>query len=172
MINRWIWRFYMLPMETIRKYEFDQLDKSLKVVNYLISTASPTDLTTFRDGGTGWTVLEVLCHLRDFEAVFFERARLTIEQEYPDLPFPDPPLLAIERRYNEQDVRTVFGEWAATRADHLDYLAGLAEEDWERAGNHPTRGRFTLHDGLLLAAWHDMNHTEQMVKILTGKQIG
>jgi uncharacterized damage-inducible protein DinB len=162
----------MLPMETIRKYEFDQLNKSLKVVEHILSTASPADLTTYRDGGSGWTVLEVLCHLRDFEAVFFERARLIVEQDYPDLPFPDPPQLARERRYNEQDVRTVFEEWTATRVDHLAYLEGLAEEDWERAGNHPVRGRYTLHDGLLLAAWHDVNHMEQMVKILAGKQTG
>jgi uncharacterized damage-inducible protein DinB len=162
----------MLKLEMFRKYALDQLDKSPKVVDYLLSSTSPADLTTYRDGGTGWTVLEVLCHLRDFEAVFFERARLTVEQEYPDLPYPDPEQLASERRYNEQDVRIVFGEWAALRADHLDYLGRLAVADWERAGNHPTRGRFTLHDGLLLAAWHDVNHTEQMVKILTGKQTG
>jgi hypothetical protein len=124
---------------------------------------------TIRDGGDGWNATQVVCHLRDFEALFLQRARMTVEQEYPDLPFPDPDELAVEQRYDEQDIDTAFADWQRHREDHLFYLRELDEDQWERAARHPKRGHFTLHDQLLLTTLHDMLHMEQMTKILQGR---
>jgi hypothetical protein len=48
-------------------------------------------------------------------------------------------------------------------------LADVPEAGWERAGNHPRRGRFTLLDQLTLISWHDLNHMEQIVRTLSEK---
>ena len=37
----------------------------------------------FRDGADGWSVLEILCHLRDYQAIFAERIRRILEEELP-----------------------------------------------------------------------------------------
>jgi hypothetical protein len=142
------------------------------VIGYLMRTAPPADLTLYRDGGGGWTFLEVLCHLRDYDTIFLERAQLIVAQEYPDLPRPDPDELAAERRYNQQAPPSVYEDWVARRKQFLAYLEGLADGDWERAGEYPSRGRYTVNDVLIAAAWHDTNHIEQMVRILSEKQEG
>jgi hypothetical protein len=157
-----------MPLQptTIRDFYMQMLLKGLTPVQHLIQSVSQEDLTQWRDGGTGWTALEALCHLRDFEAVFIERATVTVEQEMPPLPFPNPDQLAVEGHYNQQDPVAVHAAWSDTRQQFLAYLRARSEADWARVGQHPTRGPLTLQDQLLLASWHDVNHLEQMTRTL------
>lgn len=114
----------------------------------------------------------MLCHLRDYEAeVFPERVHRIHEQIPGDLPNPDPNAWANEREYNAQDVYEVYNDWKISREAHLNQLASLDESDWEKAGNHPRRGRWTLDDHLLLTVWHDMNHIEQITRTLAERQL-
>ncbi len=160
----------MQPMTTIRNWQIDQLKKAVSTLQYVIKCISQEDATTLRDGGSGWTVLEVMGHLRDFEAVFVERAHLTIDQDMPDLPFPDQEALAVERRYNEGDLQETYREWADNRLRFIAFLESVGEGGWERPANHPTRGPFTLNDQLLLTVWHDMNHIEQIAHIMVERK--
>lgn len=163
----------MQPVAQLRERAFDQLRKAVGVVGYILDTASPEDLSTYRDGGSGWTVLEVLCHLRDYEAeVFPDRVHMILAGASGDLFNPDPNAWAAEREYNAQDVYEVYFDWKASRETHLDMFSNLEESDWEKAGNHPRRGRWTLNDHLLLTVWHDMNHIEQMTRTLTERMHG
>jgi uncharacterized damage-inducible protein DinB len=161
----------MQPVPVICARHMDQLRKTAAIVRYLVETTTPTDARTYRDGGDGWTLLEVLCHLRDFEEIIWLRARLTLEQERPELPFPDPNQLAVERQYNEQDIQAVLAAWLQQRADFLAYLEAVEEAGWQRVGMHPVRGPVTLLDQLMIFSWHDVNHIEQMIKILTERKV-
>lgn len=156
----------MQPLTTIRNWQIDQMKKAVNTIKRIIETATHDAATTIRDGGDGWTVLEVMGHLRDFELIFLERARMTVEEEMPDLPFPDPELMVVENDYNSGDLQATFNAWVAHRRRHVAFLEAAADADWERPANHPTRGRFTLNDQLFLTVWHDMNHIEQMSHIL------
>ena len=158
----------MQPMSTIRGRMLDQLRKAIVTTEIIIQSTSQKDATTYRDGGDGWTVVEVICHLRDFDKVFVDRAQLTLNEEFPDLPFPSPDGLAADLKYNEQDLSTAFDDWKAVREEYVAILESVSsDEDWERAGNHPTRGHTTLNDQLFIATWHDVNHLAQISKILT-----
>ena len=156
----------MQPAATIRKWQFEELGRTLGIVRFILQNTSPDDLRTYRDGGTGWTVLEVLCHLRDFDEVFVMRLRLTTEQENATIPMPTQEQWAVERKYNEQDVAQVLDTWSQDREALLAYMGGLSDDDWDKIATHPVRGLMTATDQLLLMAWHDWNHTEQIVKIL------
>jgi uncharacterized damage-inducible protein DinB len=160
----------MLPSATLRGWHMDQLRKSVHIVNSIIENCSQTDLKTLRDGGTGWTVLEVLCHLRDYEALFLERAHMTVEQTDAALYNPNPDELASARRYNEQNLSDIYAEWRKNRSDFLGFLEGQNDSAWERAAIHPKRGRMSLQDQLALTAWHDVNHLEQITRILAEKK--
>lgn len=162
----------MLPASTVRGWQIDQLRKGLQILGGILKSVSREDATTYRDSGTGWTVLEVLCHLRDYEDVFQERTSLTVERDVPDLPNPNPDEWAVERRYNEQDLSAVYDEWVRRRHRFLAYLEGLDESSWQRTARHPRRGVMTLQEQLALAAWHDVNHIEQITRILAGKKVG
>lgn len=159
----------MPNLTAMRGWQFDQLRNSIRVYQHFVDTTDREALLTLRDGENGWNVLEMLCHMRDFEAIFLERAQMTMAGGFPTLPFPDPDKLAIEKNYADQDIDAVMAAWQANREAFLGYLGELDEDDWEKAANHPKRGWFTLHDQLLLANWHDMNHLNQLTKIL-GKQ--
>jgi len=163
----------MQAMDTIRHWQIDQLRKDMAVLGHIVKHTSQEDATTYRDGGEGWTALEALCHLRDFEAVFFERAQITLAQAMGDLPFPDHEALVTEKNYNAQSLDVVYTEWAQTRREYIEFLQGISGDDtWEKPGKHPTRGPFTLNDQLFLTVWHDTNHIEQIVRTLDEKQSG
>jgi uncharacterized damage-inducible protein DinB len=163
----------MFTPAAVRDFLFDQLRKDLSVVRHILSASSPEDLTTYRDGGTGWTALEVLCHLRDFEAINHERARLILEQDFPDFPVTDPDAMAAEGQYSKQDLSAAYDEWAGRRARLLADLQAISDEAvWTRQGRHFRRGDMTLQDLLVMVAWHDVNHMEQITRILTEQQPG
>lgn len=160
----------MPNLEMYRQWQFENLRRGVLIAGTLANLLSDEEATIYRDGGTGWTVLEVLCHLRDFEGLFLQRAQLTVEQDNPTLDFPDPDGLAVERQYNQQDVQAVIVQWREKREAFLAYLEDRSPDDWEQVAAHPKRGPFTLHDQLFLATWHDSVHLDQITKIMAEKQ--
>jgi uncharacterized damage-inducible protein DinB len=159
-----------MNIENARSWQFSHMENALKSFEYIVNITKPDDMTLYRDSGEGWSVVAVLCHLRDWEALFLHRAKITVEQENPDLPFPKPDDVAVEKHYFEQDPQTVLSEWKAHRANLMAYFRGRTESDWERPAVHPVRGVFTLHDQLFIIAQHDMLHMEQATRILLEKR--
>jgi hypothetical protein len=83
---------------------------TLKILGFILAGVTAEQATTLRDpsdGQKGWTITEVICHLRDFDEIFFRRARMMVEQANPLLPGYDHNMLVIERNYNSQDFRQV-----------------------------------------------------------------
>ena len=46
--------------QILRKWQYEQLHRAVVTVKYMLQTVSADTLHTYRDGGTGWTVTEVL----------------------------------------------------------------------------------------------------------------
>lgn len=153
-------------MAAIEQWQINQLQKAVDILGYIVHTVSHEQATTYRDGGDGWTVLEVVGHLLDYEEIFLQRARLTVEQDNPELPFPNQDELVAANNYNAQRLPDVFARWCDARAHLVAYFSERSESDWERSARHPTRGAFTLGNQLALMVWHDMNHFEQIAHIL------
>jgi len=151
-----------------RNWQIDSLEKSIIIAEQLLLSISDPAIFDKRDGGDGWTISEVLGHLLDAEIGFFNRAKITVDQDNPKLPFTDPNQSVIDKGYASQDAMDIFQQWQTNRVPFVAYLRSLSEDDaiWERAAQHPKRGRFTLTDQLMLAAWHDTNHIHQIVKII------
>lgn len=160
----------MLPGPDLRKFQFDMLEKALPTYACVVHFASIEDLCTWRDGGDGWTALEVLCHVRDFDEVFLARVRVTLNEENGAQPLPNPNQMAIERRYNDQEPDAALAEWRRNRTQLLDTLRPLPESRWSRVALHPKRGPMSLSDQLALITWHDMNHLEQMTRVLAERR--
>jgi hypothetical protein len=131
-----------------------------------VSQESASTLRDNRDGDKGWTVLEVLCHLRDFDNFFRQRAMLIRDQEYPALSTYDHEKLAKESNYNGQELAKVIKEFSDSRRQTVAFFEQVEGELWERAGIHPERGHFTLLDAALQIGLHDTIHIEQITRIL------
>lgn len=144
---------------------------TLAILEYILAGVSQTTAATRRDpndGDKGWTVTEVVCHLRDFDRIFLDRARRIVAENAPTLIPYDHERLALEGRYNEQDLRAALDDLRGSRAEFVAFFQGVDEDAWNRAGIHAERGRFTLDDALMQVGLHDALHLEQITRILRG----
>lgn len=153
-----------------RDWHFDSMRKNLLIMSQIIVNIIDESVFDKRDGEDGWTISEVLGHLAAVEAIFLERAQLTMNEDNPQLPFSDPNQQVIDLGFASQDALDILQQWKDNRMRFLAYLQSLPTDDatWERTAQHPRRGAFTLFDQLSLASWHDTNHIHQIIKIIHG----
>lgn len=158
-------------MTKIRKRHIALMEKTSDVFGNLTQSITQEQATTLHDHEEGWTILQVMCHLRDFDNIFYERARLIIEQEYPMLPGYDQEALATEREYNKQSLAQVYSEFKQARQRLAEFFTLLPDPDWERAGMHPEEGHFTMTDAVMQVSRHDITHIEQITRILAEAKV-
>ena len=123
-----------------------------------------------RPAPEAWSATEIVCHLRDIEAVFTERVRAMLATDEPALPEGGPDdREARERQYARQDPALALAEFRRRRGESLELLVALPPADWQRGGEHPARGRLTIDMLVAQLAWHDDNHLDQLKRALEGK---
>ncbi len=119
-----------------------------------------------RDGADGWSVIEILCHLRDFDGFYQDRIALMLNETNPVLRGYDHEAIARDDRYQEQDVREALDLYLASRRAFLTMVQGLSEDQLERTGIHPEHGEMTVLNQAFRSVTHDIEHTEQIVRSL------
>ncbi len=145
------------------------MQQTLDILTHLLAPVSQETATTLRDaqdGDKGWTVLEVLFHLRDFDNIFRMRAKIMRYQEYPTLPAYDHHLITKQGDYNHKILIQVLEDLRLSRRRTISFFDELTDELWQRAGIHPERGHFTMVDAALQVGTHDVIHIEQITRIL------
>lgn len=122
-----------------------------------------------RPDAKNWAAKEVLCHMRDTEALFMERFQLIMAMTDPSLIGPDPDRWAEERQYLRNDATEALAAFRKRREETLAFMRKLSPADWDRGGIHAVRGRLTLDTFATLMAWHDDNHLDQFRRALEGR---
>ena len=144
------------------------IGKTTQTLHNVMRNVSPAQARALRDGASGWTALEVLCHLADFDEIFYDRAVQIRDTDEPALQPRDHEQMVIDGNYNAQELDTVLAQLQTSRKRYIAFFEALTEDQWQRAGIHPERGRFTLTDALAQVATHDNDHIEQLTRILAG----
>ena len=158
----------MEPSRRSREQILEELAGFPDDLRRLVFSAHDED-DLYRPGSDGgWGIVEVLPHLRDWEEIYFERARRIVQEDEPELPGYDDALWPIERDYRGQDPREVFDEFANLRREHVEFLLELAPDDWERAGIHSLYGKITLGWMEDYVCDHDSEHLDQAREVLAG----
>ncbi len=142
------------------------LPKTPVILNAILRGVDQQRAQTATDGADGWSVLEVVCHLNDFEQVFLDRAHLILEYDLPHIEHVDQDALVISNRYAEQNLRDVFASYVAKRREYLALLRGLSPDQWQRKAIHYTWGEMAMVELATNTTLHDVNHIEQIVKAL------
>jgi uncharacterized damage-inducible protein DinB len=123
-----------------------------------------------RPDAENWAAKEIVCHLRDTEEVFagrIEQVRvMDVDPRWGD---SNADRMAEERQYLRNDAEEALVAFRRRRAETLELFAKLAPGQWEKAGIHPVRGRFTIDEILSIMAWHDDNHLDQLTRALEGR---
>jgi hypothetical protein len=118
------------------------------------------------DGPDGWSVVEVVCHLRDFEGFFRHRVELMLTHDNPELPAYDQEALAIERDYQHQELRDALAVLLEERREFIALLESLTPEQFARTGIHPENGQITVLDAAVQLTHHDITHLDQITRCL------
>ena len=151
----------------VRERHLRMMAKTGAVLQNIVSNLEPGRATSLRDGPQGWNTVEILCHLRDFDTIFRERAELMLKQDSPALPAYDHEALVIERAYAKQKLDMVLAELVASRQKSQAFFEALTEAQWDRPGQHAERGQITLNDIAVQFGTHDLDHIEQITRILS-----
>src|SRR5512140_1528153 len=114
-----------------------------------------------------WSILEILCHMRDMEReAYLERYTRILAEPEPKLPDINGDALAIERDYRGQKAAEILRDWMRLRRESLRLLKKAKPEQWRRAGVHETMGRLTIDELVARhAAGNDTAHLAQIEAI-------
>jgi hypothetical protein len=152
---------YMTPERVIT-----YVKKTPAILNTVLRGVTQEQAQQATDGPNGWSVVEVMCHLRDYEQIYYDRLILMLEQDNPLFPNFNQETLAKERNYASQNLRDAFNTYVETRRKTLTTLNGLTADQWQRTGQHPTMGQVTVLEQALQNVAHDVNHIEQITHTL------
>src|SRR5262252_2539112 len=106
----------------------------------LIEDLAP-DAFNWRPVPHKWSMVEVMCHLRDLEGeVYQERYRRYLTEDNPYFPKLDQNAMAAERDYIHQDIAAALASFRQKRADTVRSLEETPADQWLRSGVHFSAG--------------------------------
>jgi hypothetical protein len=116
-----------------------------------------------------WSVNEILAHLADSEIVIGYRLRLILGSPGTPMVATDGDSWAVSGHYDERDPRKSVEQFRVLREANLFLLKSLNPEQWKHYGMHSERGQESIENMVRIYAGHDINHLQQIEKILASK---
>lgn len=115
-----------------------------------------------------WSPVEIVCHLRDTQERALERMRRMRDGKNPVIEGYDQTAWAVERNYQGDDVWKALEKFGSLRRVHVEELAKLPLEDWQRGGEHSEYGHITILGQTLHSLSHDAVHLRQLAALAGG----
>jgi hypothetical protein len=117
-----------------------------------------------------WSATEILAHLADCEIVTGWRMRQILGAPgTPIQPF-DQDAWAAAGHYEKRDPHKSLEQFRSAREGNLLLLKSLTPEQWKHHGMHAERGVETIEHITCMMAGHDLNHTQQVERIVAAKK--
>ena len=131
----------------------------------LIDGVNETELQK-RPAPEKWSVGEILAHLAEDELATSWRYRQIIEHCGCDLASFDQDQWAHLGDYTSWNPKEALELFRLLRMANLRMLGRLSADEWQKFGVHAERGKITVSDLARHMAGHDMNHIDQIQRIL------
>ncbi|MBK8025254.1 MAG: DinB family protein [Chloroflexi bacterium] len=142
------------------------LRRTLPIYELVLRGVDQARALSATDGPDGWCVLEILCHVSDFEGIYTERIRRVVDEDRPRFPNVDHMALVTEGEYKSQSLPAVWAQFVDKRRALVAYLESLPAEAWGREGIYSDGTVGTVTELAINAALHEINHIEQTMKAL------
>ncbi|MCY4021527.1 MAG: DinB family protein [Chloroflexi bacterium] len=155
-------------LEQVRERHVGAMRLTCEILDHILSGLSEEQAHELRDGPDGWSIVEIVCHLRDFDQIFRARAKMMLSEHHPSLPAYDHEAMAVERAYQQEQLSTACEQLKASRQETIAFFASLTPDQWQHAGVHPERDSFTMTDAVMQVGLHDLDHLEQITRVLAG----
>jgi hypothetical protein len=135
----------------------------------LIQGVPPSKLRE-RPAADKWSVSEIVAHLGDAEIVTGFRMRLILGAPGAPISAYDQDSWVTSGHYEKRDPRKSVEQFRTLREANLALLDSLTPEQWKHYGMHSERGQETIELMVRMAAGHDINHLQQIERILPAKR--
>jgi len=113
-----------------------------------------------------WSVAEILAHLADVEIVVGWRVRSILGA--PGIPIQafDQDAWVEAGHYAKRNPHASLSQLRAAREANLALYKSLAPEQWKHYGMHSERGQESVEHIVRMIAGHDVNHLQQIERIV------
>ncbi|MBZ5613344.1 MAG: DinB family protein [Acidobacteriia bacterium] len=116
-----------------------------------------------------WSIAEILAHLADVEIVIGWRMRSILGAPGTPVQAYDQNAWVIAGHYDKRDPRESLELHRAVRVANLALLKSLSPDQWKLYGQHSERGQESIEHIVRMVAGHDVNHIQQIERILGSK---
>lgn len=113
-----------------------------------------------------WSVAEIVAHLVDTEIVGGFRMRFILGAPGTPIQGFDQDVWAVALHYEKCDPRKSLEQFRVIRETNLAMLKSLSPEQWKHHGVHSERGVESIETIVRMFAGHDINHIQQIERIL------
>jgi DinB superfamily len=135
----------------------------------LVKGKSPTKLRK-RPAPDKWSIVEILAHLADAEIVISWRMRSILGAPGTAIQAYNQDAWAAAGHYEKRNPRNSLEQFRLLRETNLALLKTLTPEQWKHYGLHSERGEESIERIVHMMAGHDLNHLEQIEKLLLAKK--
>lgn len=150
------------------KDHFKILRTTPKKVGSLIKKATKRQLTK-HPAAEKWSVAEILTHLAESELVFGYRLRLVLGANGATIQAFDQNAWQANARNLSRNPHKAFQLFEILRANNVAFLQSISKKQWDYYGIHQERGKETVSRMVEMFAGHDVNHFQQIEKIVKRK---
>jgi hypothetical protein len=154
---------YNLPHDVL-----EALKSTPEILISLLKGVTQERAVASKGGDEDWSVVQVVCHLRDAEEISLKRIRSMRDQDDPLILEYDQAALARERDYQSQNLSTALKDFVSFREQYVADLSALQPEEWNRTGRHNELGQITILSHVTHHACHDAIHCAQIARQLIG----
>lgn len=117
-----------------------------------------------------WSIAEIVAHISDTELVSGYRIRAIAGAPGTQIIGFDQDSWVTALHYDKRDLKKSFDQYRALREANVALLKSLTREQWKSYGNHDERGEETIETIVRMMAGHDINHFQQIERILEAKK--
>jgi uncharacterized damage-inducible protein DinB len=125
----------------------------------------------FRPAPEAWSIVEIVGHMTDVDAIWPGRVRQMLSTDNPQLQSVNNDVVR-QRDYQSKQVGFMLITLAERRAEFVELLRMLRPAQLARPGLHPTRGPITVADAPAALADHDRGHRAQIAANLEALEGG
>jgi uncharacterized damage-inducible protein DinB len=130
-----------------------------------VAGLTPDELRA-RPGPGAWSVLEVVVHLADSDAISIDRMKRIVTEENPSLLYADETAYVERLHTHEQDLEDALVLFEVGRRQWARVLRRLPDQAFLREGIHNRRGKTTLGD--MVASY--VKHVDDHLEFVFGKR--
>jgi hypothetical protein len=139
-----------------------------KKLERLVVRASTAKLRK-RPAPDKWSVSEIVAHLADAELVIGWRVRFILGAPGTSIQAFDQDSWVKALHYEKRNPKESLAQMRALREANLALYKSLTPEQWMHYGMHSERGQESVEHIVRMIAGHDLNHLQQIERILASK---